>query len=40
LHDLRRAGDRDFRVGDLMLLREFGPEADAYTGREQTVQIT
>lgn len=39
-HDLRRVGDRDYRVGDLMTLREFDPAADAYTGREQTVRIT
>lgn len=39
-HDLRRAGDRDFRVGDLMLLREFSPEAGTYTGRDCVVRIT
>lgn len=39
-HDLRRAGDRDFRVGDLMRLREFSPDEGAYTGRECTVSIS
>lgn len=39
-HDLRRVGDRDFQVGDLMMLREFSPDADAYTGRVQAVRIT
>ena len=39
-HDLRRAGERDFRVGDLMLLREFSPEAEAYTNRDCMVRIT
>ena len=39
-HDLRRAGERDFSVGDLMLLREFSPEAEAYTGRDCAVRIT
>lgn len=39
-HDLRRADDRDFKVGDLVLLREFDPEARCYTGRAQKVEIT
>ena len=39
-HDLRRATDREFRVGDRMRLREFNPDTKMYTGREQTVQIT
>lgn len=39
-HDLRRVGDRDFRVGDRMILREFAPEAESYTGRQLTVEIT
>ena len=39
-HDLRRCGDRDFRVADRMVLREFSPDAQAYTGREQLVEIT
>lgn len=39
-HDLRRADDRKFMVGDLVRLREFDPTARRYTGREQTVTIT
>lgn len=39
-HDLRRADDRKFRVGDLVRLREFDPAARLYTGREQIVEIT
>lgn len=39
-HDLRRVGDRDFRVGDRMILREYAPEQDAYTGRHQVVEIS
>jgi hypothetical protein len=39
-HDLRRATDRDFRVGDRLRLCEFDPDAKQYTGREQTVAVT
>ena len=39
-HDLRRAYDRDFRVGDRLRLREFDPETRGYTGREQFVEVT
>ncbi len=39
-HDLRRADDRNFSVGDLVRLREFDPETEQYTGREQVVKIT
>ena len=39
-HDLRRSTDRDFRVGDLLLLREFDPDSCAYTGRTQKVAVT
>lgn len=39
-HDLRRSHDRDFAVGDQLRLREFDPDADLYTGRVQTVEIT
>ncbi|TFI58640.1 DUF3850 domain-containing protein [Sphingomonas parva] len=39
-HDLRRVGDRDFQVGDRMILREFSPETGSYTGRRQTVEIS
>jgi len=39
-HDVRRADDRDFRVGDRLRLREFDPQSQCYTGREQTVRVT
>lgn len=39
-HDLRRAYDRDFRVGDRLLLGEFDPRAATYTGRTQLVEVT
>lgn len=39
-HDLRRADDRDFRVGDTLLLEEFDPKAEHYTGRKTKVRIT
>ena len=39
-HDLRRAHDRAFQVGDQLLLREFDPQSRAYTGRRQLVEIT
>jgi len=39
-HDLRRATDRDFQVGDWLLLREFDPALGAYTGRTQRVAVT
>lgn len=39
-HDLRRAHDRDFRIGDSLRLREFDPHAQRYTGSEQIVNVT
>ena len=39
-HDLRRAHDRNFRVGDRILLCEFDPNLGIYTGREQLVEIS
>lgn len=39
-HDLRRCDDREFKVGDLIRLREFEPDRGVYTGREQIVKIT
>ena len=39
-HDLRRADDRQFHVGDRLRLREFDPHSQSYTGREQTVEVT
>lgn len=39
VHDLRKH-DRDFRVGDLVRLREFDPMLRRYTGRELTLEIS
>ena len=39
-HDLRRADDRDFRVGDVVQLNEFDPMSQQYTGRRLRVKIT
>ena len=35
-----RINDRDYRVGDLMVLKEYIPETAVYTGRSCTVEIT
>lgn len=39
-HDLRRSDDRHFSVGDRILLREFDPDAQDYTGRSMMVEVT
>jgi hypothetical protein len=39
-HDLRRADDRDFRMGDTLLLEEFNPRTRRYTGQNTRVRIT
>lgn len=39
-HDLRRADERDYRAGDVLLLQEFDPATQRYTGRELRVRIT
>jgi hypothetical protein len=39
-HDLRRADDRKFQVGDLLRLQEFDPKTSRYSGRELTVKVT
>jgi hypothetical protein len=39
-HDLRRADDRRFRVGDIVQLNEFDPNSGRYTGRRLKVKIT
>lgn len=35
-----RKNDRDYRVGDLLRLREWDPETKVYTGRETTRRVT
>ncbi|MDB5455509.1 MAG: hypothetical protein JWP92_1094, partial [Caulobacter sp.] len=35
-----RRNDRDFKVGDILALREFDPESEAYTGQVEERQIT
>ena len=38
VHEFRK-NDRNFREGDLILLREFEPAGERYTGRELPVRI-
>lgn len=35
-----RKNDRDFRVGDEVLLREWNPVTQTYTGRTKEIRIT
>jgi hypothetical protein len=39
-HDLRRSDDREFHIGDRLLLEEYDPEKHSYTGRALVVQVT
>ena len=39
-HDMRRQTDRDYKVGDVMILQEYDQNKYCYTGREAAVQIT
>lgn len=39
-HELRRATDRDYRIGDILCLQEYDPDSQRYTGRELRVTIT
>ena len=39
-HDMRDKRDRDYKIGDRMLLREFDPFGGGYTGREAVALIT
>lgn len=39
-HDLRKASDRDYQVGDTVILQEYIPETETYTGRELKTKIT
>ena len=38
-HELRR-NDRDYRVGDVLILREYLPASGEYSGRQLTVEVT
>lgn len=38
-HEIR-AHDRNFNVGDRLLLREYDPNADTYTGKSLRVRVT
>jgi hypothetical protein len=38
-HDLRR-NDREYNIGDILILREFESKSQRYTGRECEVEIT
>jgi hypothetical protein len=39
-HELRRLTDRDYQVGDTLLLQEYDPSTKTYSGRELAVRIT
>jgi hypothetical protein len=39
-HEVRRLTDRDYKVGDRLLLQEYDPTAETYSGRELAVRIT
>lgn len=34
-----RKDDRPFKVGDTILLQEYSPESESYTGKEQSMTI-
>jgi hypothetical protein len=40
MHDMRDKRDREYKVGDKMLLREFDPRTGDYTGRASIATIT
>jgi len=39
-HDMRDLKDRDYKVGDILILQEYDPFKGEYTGEELTRQIT
>jgi hypothetical protein len=39
-HDVRDMTERDYKVGDIMLLEEFDPSTGEYTGRTALYRIT
>lgn len=38
--EVRRCDDRSFAVGDVLILREYDPGAETYTGRECAREVT
>ena len=38
-HELR-PNDRGYKVGDMLLLQEWDPETEAYSGREMKIEVT
>lgn len=40
MHEVRTTIDREFSVGDTLLLREWNPDVEKYTGRSQRVLVT
>ena len=38
-HEFRK-NDREFGVGHMLILQEWSPEKEDYTGRERSVQVT
>jgi hypothetical protein len=39
-HEVRRLTDRDYQAGDRLLLQEYDPTTETYSGRELVVRIT
>jgi len=39
-HDMRNMKDRDYKVGQVLLLQEFDPFGGGYTGREAMFRVT
>jgi Domain of unknown function (DUF3850) len=39
-YEVRRLTERDYRVGDSLLLQEYDPTTKTYSGRELAVRIT
>jgi Domain of unknown function (DUF3850) len=39
-HEMRKATERDYRVGDTLKMHEYDPSLATYTGRELVVRIT
>ena len=39
-HEIRHTIDREFKVGDILLLREWEPNTSQFTGRQFSVRVT